>query len=130
MTNGGCIPVHDHGSAATPDVLELIHGLGYRTSQPQGVTGPTRVSVAFRLPSDKDVFWLPRKVLKHKGFAGGSSSAAIPGSSSIATHRVGPRAVREIDNEDHLYLASRSMIPTHNSTLGIDIARTASISTT
>src|SRR5690606_23310333 len=33
----------------------------------------------------------------------------------------------EIDHPDHLYLASRSMIPTHNSTLGIDIARSASI---
>lgn len=33
----------------------------------------------------------------------------------------------EIDHADHLYLASRAMIPTHNSTLGIDIARSASI---
>ncbi|WP_029253835.1 replicative DNA helicase [Paraoerskovia marina] len=33
----------------------------------------------------------------------------------------------EIAHPEHLYLASRSMIPTHNSTLGIDIARSASI---
>ena len=33
----------------------------------------------------------------------------------------------EVDNADHLYLAGRSMIPTHNSTLGLDIARAASI---
>jgi replicative DNA helicase len=33
----------------------------------------------------------------------------------------------EVDNEDHLYLAGRSMIPTHNSTLGLDICRSASI---
>ncbi|MEO6711855.1 MAG: replicative DNA helicase [Mycobacteriales bacterium] len=33
----------------------------------------------------------------------------------------------EVDNADHLYLASRSMIPTHNSTLGLDFARNASI---
>lgn len=33
----------------------------------------------------------------------------------------------EVDNADHLYLASRAMIPTHNSTLGLDIARSASI---
>jgi replicative DNA helicase len=33
----------------------------------------------------------------------------------------------EVDNDDHLYLAGRSMIPTHNSTLGLDIARAASI---
>ena len=33
----------------------------------------------------------------------------------------------EVSNDDHLYLAGRSMIPTHNSTLGLDIARAASI---
>ncbi|WP_342779942.1 replicative DNA helicase [Leekyejoonella antrihumi] len=33
----------------------------------------------------------------------------------------------EVDNDSHLYLASRSMVPTHNSTLGLDIARAASI---
>ncbi len=33
----------------------------------------------------------------------------------------------EVDNADHLYLAGRAMIPTHNSTLGLDIARSAAI---
>jgi replicative DNA helicase len=33
----------------------------------------------------------------------------------------------EVDNPDHLYLAGRSMVPTHNSTLGLDIARHASV---
>jgi len=33
----------------------------------------------------------------------------------------------EVDNADHLYLAGKSMIPTHNSTLGLDFARSASI---
>ncbi len=33
----------------------------------------------------------------------------------------------EVDNEDHLYLASRAMIPTHNSTLGMDFARSAAV---
>jgi replicative DNA helicase len=33
----------------------------------------------------------------------------------------------EVDAVDHLYLASRAMIPTHNSTLGLDLARSASI---
>jgi replicative DNA helicase len=33
----------------------------------------------------------------------------------------------QVDNADHLYLAGRSMIPTHNSTLGLDFARSASI---
>ena len=44
---------------------------------------------------------------------------------------VAPVPVRcvQVDNADHLYLASRAMIPTHNSTLGLDIARAASVKT-
>ena len=33
----------------------------------------------------------------------------------------------QVDNADHLYLASRAMIPTHNSTLGLDFLRSCSI---
>jgi len=32
-----------------------------------------------------------------------------------------------VDNADHLYLASRSMVPTHNSTLALDFSRACSI---
>ena len=33
----------------------------------------------------------------------------------------------QVDNPDHLYLAGQSMIPTHNSTLALDLCRAASI---
>src|SRR5690606_24737780 len=33
----------------------------------------------------------------------------------------------QVDNADHLYLAGESMIPTHNSTLALDFARSAAI---
>jgi len=33
----------------------------------------------------------------------------------------------EVDNADHMYLAGRSCVPTHNSTLGLDFARAASL---
>ncbi|WP_435832728.1 replicative DNA helicase [Nocardia vinacea] len=33
----------------------------------------------------------------------------------------------EVDNADHLYLAGESMVPTHNSTLGMDFMRSCSI---
>jgi replicative DNA helicase len=33
----------------------------------------------------------------------------------------------QVANDQHLYLAGRSMIPTHNSTLGLDFARSRSI---
>ena len=42
-----------------------------------------------------------------------------------------PRPVRcvQVDNEDELYLAGRGMIPTHNSALALDFARSATIGT-
>ena len=33
----------------------------------------------------------------------------------------------EVDNADHMYLAGRAMVPTHNSTLGLDFLRSCSI---
>jgi replicative DNA helicase len=33
----------------------------------------------------------------------------------------------QVDSPDQLYLAGRSMIPTHNSTLALDLARAAAI---
>ena len=46
-----------------------------------------------------------------------------------AIRPVFPRPVRcvQVDNEDELYLAGRGMIPTHNSALALDFARSATI---
>ena len=61
----------------------------------------------------------------------------LVGANGIASREFGITAVRpipsvpvrcvEVDNSDHLYLASRAMIPTHNSTLGLDFLRSCSI---
>jgi replicative DNA helicase len=54
----------------------------------------------------------------------------IPGSVDISWIEPVPTVpVRcvEVDSPDHLYLAGKSAIPTHNSTLGLDFARSASI---
>lgn len=53
-----------------------------------------------------------------------------PGAWHIVDVRPVPsRPVRcvEVDNPDHLYLAGRTCVPTHNSTLGLDFARSAAI---
>jgi replicative DNA helicase len=61
----------------------------------------------------------------------------LVGANGIASREFGITDVRpirsvpvrcvEVDNSDHLYLASRAMIPTHNSTLGLDFLRSCSI---
>ncbi|MFI6297865.1 replicative DNA helicase [Nonomuraea sp. NPDC050790] len=47
----------------------------------------------------------------------------------VAVRPIASRPVRcvEVDNPDHMYLASRACVPTHNSTLGLDFARSAAI---
>jgi len=47
----------------------------------------------------------------------------------MAVRAVPSRPVRcvQVDSQDHLYLAGRGMIPTHNSTLALDFARAAAI---
>jgi replicative DNA helicase len=47
----------------------------------------------------------------------------------VDVRAVSSRPVRcvQVDSKDHLYLAGRGMIPTHNSTLALDFARAAAI---
>ena len=108
--------------------LELVRTLGYRaTMRTKRVQGRSEASsVCYMVnftPGDK-VFHLPRKAARQ----------VIPG--VTVRHRpiedvrpipsVPVRCV-QVDNADSLYLAGRSMVPTHNSTLGLDVCRAASI---
>ncbi|WP_280438604.1 replicative DNA helicase, partial [Nocardia cyriacigeorgica] len=47
----------------------------------------------------------------------------------VDVRKIDPLPVRcvEVDNPAHMYLAGRSMVPTHNSTLGMDFMRSCSI---
>jgi replicative DNA helicase len=119
------LDVHSHRLAT--DVSELIVGLGYECSLgTKTAEGSTLYSLAFT--THNQVFWLERKHLLHKellaGLAGRPRQRYIVDVRPVASVPV--RCV-EVDNADHLYLAGRSMIPTHNSTLGLDWARSASI---
>jgi replicative DNA helicase len=59
-------------------------------------------------------------------------TVAVPGGSTVKVESVTPidsvpvRCV-QVDNDDHLYLAGPTGIPTHNSTLALDFCRAASI---
>lgn len=98
------------------DIAEVVLSLGHTVGRfPEGL----------RFEADEDVFHHPAKHLQHK-----SARGPAPERRSIVSvepiESVPVRCV-QIDHESHLYLASRSMVPTHNSTLGIDIVRSASI---
>ncbi|RDH75678.1 replicative DNA helicase [Mycolicibacterium moriokaense] len=62
----------------------------------------------------------------------GNSAVLAPNRAAVGVdwiRRVGSVPVRcvEVDNAEHLYLAGRGMVPTHNSTLGLDFLRSCSI---
>jgi replicative DNA helicase len=64
------------------------------------------------------------------GYAGrGATTLMAPVLQIYAVRRVRTVPVRcvQVDNGAHLYLAGRGMVPTHNSTLGLDFMRSCSI---
>ena len=132
VTNVGCVQLTTTSARLRDDYYELIVSLGYRCGvSPKRVKGRTEASsTAYTLSfsSDRDVFRLERKNLVHKERRTRSfqrrDSRFITDVRPIESVPV--RCV-EVDNDDHLYLAGRSMVPTHNSTLGMDIARAAAI---
>ncbi|GGC00920.1 replicative DNA helicase [Cellulomonas carbonis] len=114
------------------DVRELIHSLGYRTGwSTRAVKGRDALhSTAYTITftTDDEVFGLERKKLAHKERRR-PSTPRLRSRFITAVRRIDSVPVRcvEVDNRTHLYLAGRAMVPTHNSTLGIDIVRSAAI---
>lgn len=114
------------------DVRELVHSLGYRSGwSERRVSGRSEASsTAFTITftTDDEVFALERKKLVHKERRRPSTPRL--GSRFITSvRRVDSVPVRcvQVDNPDHMYLASHAMVPTHNSTLAVDFLRSASI---
>jgi replicative DNA helicase len=132
VTSSGCPQFTTTSDRLHRDVCELIVSLGYRCGVSlKRVHGPTEQrSIAFTLTfsSDDDVFNLERKSLLHKELRGRTfqrrNSRFITAVRPVASVPV--RCI-EVDNEAHVYLAGESMIPTHNSTFGLDVARSAAI---
>jgi replicative DNA helicase len=115
-------------------VRELVVSLGYCNSEVRRrVSGRCEgASLAWTLAftTTDDVFRLTRKRFLHRGRRLGTSpDAAARQRMIVAVSKVPSVPVRcvQIDAPDSLYLAGRSMIPTHNSTLALDVARAASV---
>ena len=132
VTGGGCPQFCVTDERLAMDVHELIVGLGYRCrvsrKKVRGHSEARSTAYILTFSSDEDVFRLTRKMRLHKERRTRQfqrrNSRFITAVRPVASVPV--RCV-EVDNADHLYLAGRSMVPTHNSTLGIDVARAAAI---
>jgi replicative DNA helicase len=112
---------------------ELAHSLGYRTGMStrrvdgRSEESSTRYTVTFG--SRGEVFRLERKRRAHRERGADRGYARIGSRFVTEVRPVESVPVRcvQVDHPDHLFLATRSMVPTHNSTLALDFARAASI---
>ncbi len=133
VTSNGNVQFTTTSQVLADGVFELIVSLGYRCSiSPKKVNGRTKASsTAYNLnfSTHDPVFRLHRKEIAHKERTRHQSNARRMSRFITRVERVASVPVRciEVDNASHMYLAGRAMVPTHNSTLGVDIARSASI---
>jgi replicative DNA helicase len=111
------------------DAHELILSLGYRaamtTKRVAGRTEASSTAYIVTFTPAEPVFRLTRKLVRQTTRNHPTTRQRY----ITAVRRIDSVPVRcvEVDNSDHLYLAGRSWIPTHNSTLGLDLARSCSI---
>ena len=95
------VPAHRSARASTVQTIAAVR----TTRQLANVTVPARCEVVDRAQGDRRTRHL------------------------VDVRRVRTVPVRcvQVDNDDHMYLAGRAMIPTHNSTLALDFARSAAV---
>jgi replicative DNA helicase len=111
------------------DFIELVVSLGCVTQvhrrQRSRAGRPSLEAWEVIVPTELPLARLPRKALRARcEWKREQVSRYI-----VDVRPVPSRPVRcvQVDNADQLYLAGRSMIPTHNSTLALDLARAAAV---
>ncbi len=132
VTGGGCVQFTTTSQVLLAGVRDLLSGLGYRhglsRKRVRGRSEESSTAYTVTFSTADTVFRLQRKQLLHKerGRRTFERRDSVFITDVCRVDTVPVRCV-EVDNDSHLYLAGRTMIPTHNSTLGLDIARAASI---
>jgi len=132
VTAGGSVQFCVTSERLAMDTRELIVSLGYKcglsTKRVKGRREFSSTAYILTFSTNDDVFRLERKRLVHKERRSGRD-ATIGSRYIVDMRRIDSVSVRcvQVDNGDHLYLAGQAMVPTHNSTLGLDVARSAAI---
>ncbi|SFO31471.1 replicative DNA helicase [Geodermatophilus obscurus] len=132
VTGGGAVQFAVTNRRLAEDVRELIASLGHRvrmsTERVRGRSEASSTCYTLTFSTDDEVFRLERKKLLHK--ERGARTFTARGVRFVTDVRpVASVPVRciQVDAVDSLFLAGRGFIPTHNSTLGLDIARSATV---
>jgi replicative DNA helicase len=133
VTAGGAVQFSVTNQRLACDVAELIVSLGYRcrtsTKRVQGRCESSSIAYTLTFSTDDAVFVLQRKAKAHKERRAATGTVRSGSRFIVDVRRIETVPVRcvEVDNDSHMYLASNAMIPTHNSTLGLDFMRSCSI---
>jgi replicative DNA helicase len=133
VTAGGAVQFAVTDVRLAADVAELIVSLGYRcqtsTKRVRGRREASSTAYTITFSTEDDVFRLQRKVLLHKERRANKGTARSYSRFIVDARPIESVPVRcvQVDNTSHLYLASRAMVPTHNSTVGLDFLRSCSI---
>jgi len=130
VTIGGRVRLVVRNARLAADIRELIVGLGYPCTAVAGPVGTTAEgATVLTFAALDDVFRLERKALLHKRRRRALSVGEATRRYVVEIRPVPSVPVRcvSVDNEEHLFLAGRSMIPTHNSTAAMDFARNAAV---
>jgi replicative DNA helicase len=133
VTAGGSVQFSVTSRRLADDVAEMIVSLGYRcqtsTKRVKGRRPDTSVAYTLTFATEDEVFGLYRKDLLHKERRAVRGTARSGSRFIVDVRPIASVPVRcvEVDNASHMYLASRAMVPTHNSTLGLDFLRSCSI---
>ncbi|ETA90782.1 DNA helicase [Mycobacterium avium 09-5983] len=133
VTAGGAVQFSVTNQRLVRDVNELIVSLGYRcqtsTKRVQGRSETSSIAYTLTFSTEDRVFALERKAIAHKERRAITGTSRCGSRFIVDVRPIESVAVRcvEVDNDSHMYLASRAMVPTHNSTLGLDFLRSCSI---
>jgi replicative DNA helicase len=133
VTAGGAIRVSVADERLVTGVAELVVSLGYRcqtsTKRVKGRSEASSIAYKINFSTDDEVLGLPRKALWHKERRRAMGAIRSGSRYIVNVEPIKSVPVRcvQVDNDSHMYLASRAMVPTHNSTLGLDFLRSCSI---
>jgi replicative DNA helicase len=120
VTESGTVQLAVTSWRLAEDAQELALSLGYRAT----MTSSSALRFVVTFAPDDQVLELSRKLDRPARGAAGSPGRLVTAARPVASVPV--RCV-QVDNGDHMYLAGRTWIPTHNSTLALDLARAAAI---
>jgi len=125
VTIAGGVQFANTNARLVQDVCELLAGLGYRytvtTKSVKGRTEATSTAYTVAFSTADTVFGLTRKAEAQRERRRSRSTARTDYRYITAVRPVASVPVRCVQVERSMYLAGRSMVPTHNSSIALDM---------